>query len=221
MEQTHLIKKLANTIFMMVTVGALSACGTYAERPIVTSPQFKELDYVFAPDPSDMLTMDERISLQKALAPIPADSLKTATILTSQPAMANSAKLHDLQVFLTDNGFEPEDTKLVVTADASPLSIHVRYKIFVLPEKCPNWHATGTFNQEDSLASHFGCANVLNLSSMVADPSDLVKGKKSARTDTETAVQAIQHYYAGTPATSATDATESTSTSETTGTGGN
>lgn len=193
------IKYLASTIVIItVTAGSLSACGTYSERPVATAPAFKELDYVFAPEQAyDMLTMDERISLQRSLAMIPSGSLKQAMILTNQPEIAHSAKIQDLQIFLADNRFEPAETSIIVAEDATPLNIHIRYKVYELPKTCPNWHATGTFNTEDSLASHFGCATAYNLSYQVADPSDLVKGKKTTYTDTETAVRAIQHHYAG------------------------
>lgn len=213
------MKNLKSTVVMMtVTAGLLSACGTYSERPVATAPHFEEMDYVFAPDQSyDMLTMDERLSLQKAIAPIPYESLKTAVISTGEPEFAHSGKMHDLQVFLADNGFEPTDTKVIVTSDTTPLNIHIRYKVYDLPKNCPNWHATGTYNQEDSLTSHFGCATAYNLSYQVADPSDLVKGKKTSYTDTETAVQAIQHHYAGDAPAAAADSVPTDSGSGETG----
>lgn len=195
---------MKQTLPALMTLLLTAGCGSYSEHQVTSDPVFRETEYVFpADETSSGLDMEERLSLHKALMGIPRDSLKNATISTNQSAIAYSGKVHDLQVYLVDNGFDPEGVKVQVVNDPAPLSLHVRYKLFPLPTTCPNWHDTGTFNQNDYLASHLGCSSVLNLSAMVADPSDLVKGKSRNTYDSETSIPAIQRYYSGTAPISA------------------
>lgn len=199
---------MKQTLPALMTLLLTAGCGSYSEHQITSDPVFRETEYVFPVDDNYTgLDMEERLSLHKALMGIPRDSLKKATISTNQSAIAHSGKVHDLQVYLVDNGFDPEGVNIEVVSDPAPLSLHVSYKLFPLPEKCPNWHDTGTFNQNDYLASHLGCSSVLNLSAMVADPSDLVKGKSSKLHDSETSIPAIQRYYSGEAPISAASST--------------
>lgn len=195
---------MKQTLPALLTVMLMAGCASYSEQRVASDPVFRETDYVFPMDEDySGLDMEERLSLHKAIGVIPRDSLKIATISTNQSAIAYSGKVHDLQVYLVDNGFDRESLKVTVVDDDVPLSLHVRYKLFPLPTTCPNWHDTGTFNQNDYLASHLGCSNALNISAMVADPSDLVKGKSVQTHNSETSVPAIQRYYAGQPPVSA------------------
>lgn len=212
---------MKHSVPMLLSILLLAGCASYDEHQITSDPVFHETSYVFPPDQTyDTLDMEERVSLQHALTGIPRDSLKKATISTNLSSIANSEKVHDLQVFLVDNGFDADMITVSVDNDPSALSLNVRYKTYPLPEKCPNWHSTGTFNENDYMASHIGCSTVLNLSAMVADPSDLVKGKTSNHTDSETSVSAITRYYSGQPPISASANTPAGSTSSET-TGGN
>ncbi|MFO1242474.1 MAG: CpaD family pilus assembly lipoprotein [Rickettsiales bacterium] len=210
---------MKHTAPMLLTLLLLAGCASYDEQRVSSDPVFRETSYVFPPDQTyDMLDMEERVSLQHALSGIPRDSLKKAVISTNLPSIAYSEKVRDLQVFLVDNGFDADMITVSVDHDPNPLSLYVRYKFFPLPEKCPNWHSTGTFNQDDYLSSHLGCANVLNLTAMVADPSDLVKGKSSNQHGSETSVPAIQRYYNGdAPVAAAANAPSDSGSSETTG----
>lgn len=195
---------MKQTLPAFLTLLLMTGCASYSEQRVTSDPVFRETDYVFPADEDySGLDMEERLSLHKAIGGIPRDSLKIATISTNRSAVAYSGKVYDLRSYLVDNGFDPETLKVVIADDAAPLSLHVRYKLFPLPTACPNWHDTGTFNQNDYLSSHLGCSNVLNISAMVADKSDLVKGKSVKTHDSETSVPAIQRYYAGQPPISA------------------
>ena len=63
---------------------------------------------------------------------------------------------------------------------------------------CPNWKSAGL----DSGAltdTNYGCAINSNLAAMVADPLDLVHGKSSDETDTNSAVRAIKAWREAEP----------------------
>jgi len=63
---------------------------------------------------------------------------------------------------------------------------------------CPNWKSGGL----DSGAltdTNYGCAINSNLAAMVADPLDLIHGKNSDVTDTNSAVRAIKAWHEAEP----------------------
>ena len=63
---------------------------------------------------------------------------------------------------------------------------------------CPNWKSAGL----DSAAltdTNYGCAVNSNLAAMIADPLDLVHGKSSDLTDTNSAVRAIKAWREAEP----------------------
>ena len=45
---------------------------------------------------------------------------------------------------------------------------------------CPDWSATSDANFENGISPNYGCANNSNLAAMVADPEDLIKGRKGS-----------------------------------------
>ncbi len=66
-----------------------------------------------------------------------------------------------------------------------------------MPYDCPNWRHTASSNHENSPLGNLGCASMANKRLMVADPNDLIRGKRSYGTDTESAVRAITQHYGG------------------------
>ena len=65
---------------------------------------------------------------------------------------------------------------------------------------CPDWSATSDMNYMNALSPGFGCAINSNLAAMVADPQDLLEGKKG---DSETLIvtsnKAISSYRTAEP----------------------
>jgi len=60
---------------------------------------------------------------------------------------------------------------------------------------CPDWSAKSDMNYNNGLSSNFGCASNNNLATMVADPQDLLTGKKGAsETVIATSNKAISTY---------------------------
>lgn len=60
---------------------------------------------------------------------------------------------------------------------------------------CPDWSAKSDMNYNNALSPGFGCASNGNLAAMVADPQDLLEGKKgSSETIIATSNKAISTY---------------------------
>ncbi|MFM7403774.1 MAG: CpaD family pilus assembly protein [Erythrobacter sp.] len=60
---------------------------------------------------------------------------------------------------------------------------------------CPDWSANSDLNYNNGLSSNYGCATNSNMAAMIADPQDLLEGKKgSGDRLTDTSDKAIKAY---------------------------
>lgn len=66
-----------------------------------------------------------------------------------------------------------------------------------LPPNCPDWSGSSSSNPGNLNDSNFGCATATNLSLMIADPADLVRGRTLGPGDGEALSLGIQRYRAG------------------------
>jgi len=64
----------------------------------------------------------------------------------------------------------------------------------VVPPACPNWRKPPESDPGNTPSSNLGCANTTNLGLMVADPADLILGRRAPRSDAERAASAIERY---------------------------
>lgn len=65
---------------------------------------------------------------------------------------------------------------------------------------CPDWSAKSDMNYNNAMSPNYGCAVNSNLAAMVADPQDLLEGKKgSGETVIATSNKAIATYREATP----------------------
>jgi pilus assembly protein CpaD len=63
---------------------------------------------------------------------------------------------------------------------------------------CPNWSDKSDTSLGNGISTNYGCANNSNLAAMVADPEDLVKGRKGSNdTYINTATTTIKAYTTG------------------------
>lgn len=69
----------------------------------------------------------------------------------------------------------------------------------VTPPACPNWSKPPGGDPTNTVGSNFGCATATNLGLMVANPRDLLIGRKPGPADAEPALRAIQNYRSGKP----------------------
>lgn len=64
----------------------------------------------------------------------------------------------------------------------------------VVPPNCPDWSKPATSDYSNTPMSNLGCANTSNLGLMVADPSELVRGRTPGAADATAGALAIQRY---------------------------
>jgi pilus assembly protein CpaD len=69
----------------------------------------------------------------------------------------------------------------------------------VTPPACPNWSKPPGGDPTNTVGSNFGCATTTNLGLMIANPRDLLIGRKPGPADAEPALRAIQNYRSGNP----------------------
>ena len=70
-------------------------------------------------------------------------------------------------------------------------------RYLVVPPECPNWGKPSFRDPMNTLSSNFGCANQVNIGLMIADPGDLVRGKRLTPAMAGAAVLGIERYRAG------------------------
>jgi pilus assembly protein CpaD len=66
-----------------------------------------------------------------------------------------------------------------------------------LPPNCPDWSRPSSSNPGNVNDSNFGCSAATNLSLMIADPGDLVRGRSLTPGDGQALSLGIQRYRAG------------------------
>lgn len=67
----------------------------------------------------------------------------------------------------------------------------------VIPPACPDWTKRADGDPGNTQSSNFGCATATNLGLMVADPADLLVGRRAPVSDGERAARAIDRYRRG------------------------
>lgn len=110
---------------------------------------------------------------------------------TQNPAVANAvrdlASRYGLMIAdsapITPGYIEPGQARIVITRASATVP------------GCPDWSAKSDMNYTNGISPNFGCAVNSNLAAMVADPQDLLEGKKgSGETVIATSNKAISTY---------------------------
>jgi len=84
---------------------------------------------------------------------------------------------------ITPGNLQPGQARVVITRSSASVP------------GCPDWSAKSDMNYSNGISPGFGCANNSNLAAMVADPQDLLEGKKgSGETVISTSTKAITTY---------------------------
>lgn len=79
--------------------------------------------------------------------------------------------------------------------EAQPGSVRIVVNRYVVvPPQCPDWSKPGTADYGNTSMSNLGCANTSNLGLMVADPSELVRGRTPGPADATSSSLAVQRY---------------------------
>ncbi|HYM01606.1 MAG TPA: CpaD family pilus assembly lipoprotein [Stellaceae bacterium] len=89
----------------------------------------------------------------------------------------------------------------------------------VTPPKCPNWTEPAIGIHTNGVSSNFGCADATNLGLMVANPRDLVIGRRPGAPEGDPALAGIDRYRRGVPKELSTVSASSTYGSQSGGAG--
>lgn len=98
-----------------------------------------------------------------------------------------------------DRGILLQDVAPVTAGQIAPgmLRVVVTQSKASVPS-CPNWSTDHDRNYNASNHSNYGCATNSNLSAMMADPEDLVRGRENQKLDTNSGKKAVDTYRAKT-----------------------
>ena len=97
---------------------------------------------------------------------------------------ANPAARASVAALAEEHGVLMTETAPLTVGDVGPGTIRVvvsRSRASV--PTCPDWSSNSDRNYNASNHSNYGCASNSNLAAMVADPEDLVRGRKKASLD--------------------------------------
>ncbi len=146
----------------------------------------------------DGLTPDARASLRTFLGDIDAGYGDTISLVTAPDYPAEAAAA--VADMLRESGLAlsaPPATTPQIPASGGALLIVDRF--IVTPPQCPSTVMHATRNYMNAASPQFGCANVINLGQMIANPRDLLTGAEGAPPNAEKASQGIRLWREDTP----------------------
>ena len=81
-------------------------------------------------------------------------------------------------------------------APADSIAVIVE-RYVITPPDCPNWTSPTYGDHGNAEHTNLGCANATNLGLMIADPRDLVIGRKLGPVEGDAALASVRRYQAG------------------------
>lgn len=185
-------------ILPLLLLTVLPACGTYVQKPTTLDRQ-PVLAYAPLEDSGqfDRLSDADRAVVDGLLQKLPPNTRPVFTVQVNRAELlSDNERLNELAYYL-GQAWPTAEVKLTLVESPHALGVQSRYMVLPVPETCPDWRPAGIVNQEDSLASHIGCATVNNLHLQVADPNDLAHGRSRPEADTQSAARAVERHYSG------------------------
>jgi type IV pilus biogenesis protein CpaD/CtpE len=79
---------------------------------------------------------------------------------------------------------------------AEGVAVVVQRTVVALPP-CPNWSQAPNRGFNNQPMSNWSCATAVNFGLMLADPSDLVRGRDPGRADGEAVARSVENYRKG------------------------
>lgn len=135
---------------------------------------------------SDMLTPDETMRLQRFLAAHDAGRQDTVRIGAAGSRIGDTAaRRREASVIavLRDRDMTPALLPRNETTNGDGDVRVVLGRYIVIPPACPDWSKPAHKDPANTPSSNFGCATETNLGLMVADPGDLVRGRRPGPAD--------------------------------------
>ena len=150
------------------------------------------LDLRFSPG-SVRLAAGESERLRRFIAGGALGPNDQVTISTAGAPHLAEARAAAIEAELLRYGVVPGPLQLAGLAPDHAV-VGVTRSVVTLPP-CPNWSKASEADFTNATASNLGCANTTNFGRMVANPSDLVRGRPLGDADAATAVAAVTRYY--------------------------
>lgn len=149
---------------------------------------------------SSHLESGELALLDDFLARVQAGQTDTVVVAGAEGDAALAARRRDtVTAYLVHRAVQPRPgsaASAIEAAGPDSVSVIVQRYAVTLPN-CPDWSDRPGRNWNNTVGRNWGCATATNLGLMVADPADLLAGRRPGPMDGEAAVLAIQRYRAG------------------------
>ncbi len=103
----------------------------------------------------------------------------------------------ELKIYLFEQGLTPQQLEVFAPEIELPTNNIFIAGILIkrsIPQ-CPSWSTPNMADSKVSQSSNFGCASERNLAIMIADPRDLIRGKKLHPASAEHSLNALERYY--------------------------
>ena len=111
---------------------------------------------------------------------------------------ANLAHRKALAAYLAGRGLKLADAVTPYGNEPRPGTVRlVVGRYVVTPPKCGDWSKPAGPDYQNTVSSNYGCATTSVLGMMVANPRDLIEGRKLAPASGATGADAIKTYYEG------------------------
>lgn len=112
---------------------------------------------------------------------------------------ANLATEQAVSDAAADHGILLSDVAPVTSGQVAPGTVRVVVtRSTASVPSCPDWHTTSDANFNSSNHSNYGCSVNSNLAAMIADPEDLVRGRKDTALDNNSGKAAVNAHRAKT-----------------------
>jgi pilus assembly protein CpaD len=193
-------------VLSVLALGAigLSGCAEAPDLSGLPERQVAKTVQLIHRDQTIVLEVDARTG-----APAAAERERLRAILAAQPdperlrvtlrGPQSRAALERLATAFTALGVTRDH--ITLEPDRAPAQARDRVAIdiaddTVLVPGCPDWSRPDALGNENAVGSNLGCATATNLSLMLADPRDLVKGRGASVTDGGSAADAVAAWRA-------------------------
>jgi pilus assembly protein CpaD len=195
---------------LLLGLAGLTACQTPVEQwQPVEAPKANKVELVrlnhtvrFAPGSANLSTTETQ-RLNVFLRDSEPQSSEQVVLAAAPGDRLGAARQTVIRQMLGRRGIPPT----APTSDTAPIGqrgggdevMLAIERYVVTPPGCPNWSKPAGGDPTNTTASNFGCATATNLGLMVAEPRDLLIGRKPGPPDAEPTILAIQNYRAAKP----------------------
>jgi pilus biogenesis lipoprotein CpaD len=171
----------------------------YAKHPKVNKLEERSVAHVVQFEKgTQALEPAAKNALHDALRGISPEASERVEFKLSPSQVNNTARRDSLHRMVRSFGYA--QTAVEYSADSQLGSNEARvimHYVAVVTPDCPDWRMSPVTTYSNTHQGNFGCASVVNLGLMVADPHDLVRGEGTSYMDTQRNSQVITDYRAG------------------------